>query len=42
MSTADERQPLIADRPQRAVETLSDVHLLLHHGGSPFSVINRS
>lgn len=42
MSTTDERQPLIADRLQRAVETLSDAHLLLHHGGSPFSVINRS
>ncbi len=42
MTTPDERQPLIADRLQRAAETLSDARLLFHHGGSPFSVINRS
>ncbi|MFN3981342.1 MAG: hypothetical protein ACK4SA_13250 [Caldilinea sp.] len=36
MTTPDERQPLIADRLQRAAETLADARLLLQHSGSPF------
>jgi uncharacterized protein (UPF0332 family) len=42
MNTPEELQPLLADRLQRANETLMDAQLLLRHGGSPISVINRS
>lgn len=42
MKNLTELAPLVVDRLQRAEETLADAQLLLHHGGSPISVINRS